>query len=62
MRVGQLDAELLDQELASMLKEPVNKALGQLGVSSGSAAHDPSMEDLNAHHAHSPQVCTRNAL
>lgn len=34
MRVGQLDAELLDQELATTLKEPVNKALGQLGVSS----------------------------
>lgn len=33
MRVGQLDAELLDQELLGVLKEPVNKALGQLGVS-----------------------------
>lgn len=32
MRVGQLDAELLDQELVSVLKEPINKAFGQLGV------------------------------
>lgn len=32
LRVGQLDAELLDQELVTMLKEPLNKALGQLGV------------------------------
>lgn len=34
LRVGQLDAELLDQELVTMLKEPMNKALGQLGVCS----------------------------
>src|ERR1700733_13370586 len=27
MRVGQLDAELLDQELTAMLKEPLNKTL-----------------------------------
>ena len=33
MRVGQLDAELLDQELLSVLKEPINKALGQIRVS-----------------------------
>ncbi|KAF8308798.1 hypothetical protein DL93DRAFT_1855997 [Clavulina sp. PMI_390] len=31
MRVGQLDAELLDHELITMLKEPLNKALAQLG-------------------------------
>lgn len=34
LRVGQLDAELLDQELVNLLKEPVNKAFGQLGVRS----------------------------
>lgn len=34
-RVGQLDAELLDQELVMMLTGPVNKALGQLGVCQG---------------------------
>ena len=34
MRVGQLDAELLDRGLTAMLKEPLNKTLGQLGVSS----------------------------
>lgn len=32
LRVGQLDAELLDQELIGVLKEPVNKALGQIKV------------------------------
>lgn len=32
MRVGGLDAELLDLELLNLLKEPVNKALGLLGV------------------------------
>ena len=28
IRVGQLDSELLDQELVHLLKEPLNKALG----------------------------------
>ena len=32
LRVGQLDAELLDQELVGVLKEPINKAMGQLRV------------------------------
>ncbi|KAF8341636.1 Pex12 amino terminal region-domain-containing protein [Cantharellus anzutake] len=30
LRVGQLDAELLDQELVNMLKDPVNKSLGKM--------------------------------
>lgn len=32
LRIGQLDAELLDQELLQILKEPVNKALGLVSV------------------------------
>lgn len=31
-RVGQLDSELLDQELAQLLQEPINKALSQISV------------------------------
>jgi peroxin-2 len=31
-RVGQLDAEILDQELLQVLKEPISKALGLLSV------------------------------
>lgn len=33
-RVGQLDAEILDQELISVLQEPLNKALVLIHVSS----------------------------
>jgi peroxin-2 len=33
LRVGQLDADLLDQELVNILKEPVEKALSLLNVS-----------------------------
>lgn len=33
MRVGQLDAELLDEELVQLLQEPILKALGTLSVS-----------------------------
>lgn len=36
MRVGGLDAELLDLELLNLLKEPVTKALGVLGVCNNS--------------------------
>lgn len=32
IRVGQLDSELLDQELISILQEPLNKALGLINV------------------------------
>ena len=32
IRVGQLDSELLDQELAQLLKEPINKALSLFSV------------------------------
>lgn len=32
LRVGQLDAELLDEELAQTLQEPLMKALGTLNV------------------------------
>lgn len=32
LRVGQLDAELLDEELVHVLQEPIGKALGQLRV------------------------------
>lgn len=32
IRVGQLDSELLDQELAQLLKEPINKALSLISV------------------------------
>lgn len=32
-RVGQLDAELLDQELVQLLQEPLSKALGLINVS-----------------------------
>lgn len=31
-RVGQLDAELLDQELVQLLQEPLTKALGLVNV------------------------------
>lgn len=31
-RVGQLDSELLDQELAQLLQEPINKALSLISV------------------------------
>lgn len=34
IRVGQLDSELLDQELAQLLKEPINKALSLISVCS----------------------------
>lgn len=34
LRVGQLDAELLDQELAQVLQEPITKALSLLSVRS----------------------------
>lgn len=33
-RVGQLDAELLDQELVHLLQEPLNKALALINVRS----------------------------
>ena len=36
IRVGQLDSELLDQELVSLLQEPLNDALTLIGVSTGS--------------------------
>jgi peroxin-2 len=32
IRVGQLDSELLDQELVHLLQEPLNKALGLVNV------------------------------
>jgi peroxin-2 len=32
VRVGQLDAELLDQELAQVLQEPIAKALSLISV------------------------------
>ena len=32
IRVGQLDSELLDQELATLLQEPINKALPLISV------------------------------
>lgn len=32
IRVGQLDAELLDKELASLIQEPLNKALSLINV------------------------------
>lgn len=32
IRVGQLDAELLDQELAQLIQEPINKALSLINV------------------------------
>lgn len=32
IRVGQLDSELLDQELAQLLKEPITKALSLINV------------------------------
>jgi peroxin-2 len=32
VRVGQLDAELLDQELVTLLKEPVKKSIALLQV------------------------------
>ena len=32
IRVGQLDSELLDQELAQLLKEPMHKALSLISV------------------------------
>ena len=35
LRVGQLDSELLDQELLQLLKEPITKALGLIQVSFG---------------------------
>jgi peroxin-2 len=35
LRVGQLDAEILDQELLQLLKEPISKALSLLSVSTG---------------------------
>jgi peroxin-2 len=34
IRVGQLDSELLDQELAQLLKEPIDKALSLISVCS----------------------------
>lgn len=32
IRVGQLDSELLDQELVRLLQEPLNRALGLVNV------------------------------
>jgi peroxin-2 len=32
MRVGQLDSELLDQELVQLLQEPLNKTLALVNV------------------------------
>jgi peroxin-2 len=32
IRVGQLDSELLDQELVQVLKEPLNKAISLIDV------------------------------
>ena len=32
IRVGQLDSELLDQELLQLLQEPINKALSLISV------------------------------
>ena len=32
IRVGQLDAELLDQELSTLLQEPITKALSLISV------------------------------
>jgi len=54
MRVGQLDAELLDQELTATLKEPLNKALRQLGVSSKSCGTYSSMEYCGTYDGHVP--------
>ena len=59
MRVGQLDAELLDQELATMLKEPVNKALGQLGVSPNPVVRGTLR---GSRWTYSSQVCICNTL
>lgn len=36
IRVGQLDSELLDQELVQLLQEPLNKALYLISVSMNS--------------------------
>ena len=35
VRVGQLDSELLDRELVSLLQEPLNDALALISVSTG---------------------------
>ena len=36
IRVGQLDAELLDQQLVQLLQDPLSKALSLVNVRSGS--------------------------
>lgn len=38
IRVGQLDSELLDQELSQLLQEPILKALSLISVGISSAA------------------------
>jgi peroxin-2 len=38
LRVGQLDSELLDQELAQVLQQPLANALGQISVGAVSSA------------------------
>ena len=35
LRVGQLDAELLDQELVHLLQEPLDRALASIHVGNG---------------------------
>lgn len=38
IRVGQLDSELLDQELSQLLQEPILKALSLISVGTSSSA------------------------
>jgi peroxin-2 len=41
IRVGQLDSELLDQELVHLLKEPLSKALGFVNARKSTTASWP---------------------
>ncbi|KAJ3517981.1 hypothetical protein NLJ89_g156 [Agrocybe chaxingu] len=48
IRVGQLDSELLDQELAHLLQEPINKALALISFSiwNNGASYGAKLQDL----------------
>ncbi|RDB22809.1 Peroxisome biogenesis factor 2 [Hypsizygus marmoreus] len=46
IRVGQLDSELLDQDLVHILQEPLNKALSLINVASLKARFEPELHLL----------------
>lgn len=58
VRVGQLDAELLDQELVQLLKDPLVKALSLVNVSQ--SLLDPDHIDSNCNSLRGNPALNRN--